>query len=77
MLPLAIIIPTVLGWLRISGQRLGLFDMEIGVSVFTELTIIIFAALILFGAFSLESADRRRRQAEKHALKLIVSWSNT
>ncbi len=61
LLPITIITPVVLGWLRIEGQRLGLFDFELGTALLVGAYTIVFVAAILWILESLNDADRERR----------------
>ena len=64
LLPAAIVIPAVLGWLRWLGLRAGMLDQVMGLSLFVVANIVIFTALIWWNAASLERMDRERRRAE-------------
>ncbi|MBI3922287.1 MAG: hypothetical protein HY318_12780, partial [Armatimonadetes bacterium] len=50
LLPVAIGVPFVMGWLRLIGQRVGLYDTEFGLAVFALSNIIIFTVLIVWNA---------------------------
>ena len=50
LLPAAIIVPIVLGWLRLEGQRAGLYGTGIGVLLTTTANVLIISALILWSA---------------------------
>jgi hypothetical protein len=63
LLPAAILIPILLGWLRWQGERLGLYDTAFGVSVFAMSNIVVFSILITWLARSLHGIDVERRQA--------------
>jgi two-component system sensor histidine kinase/response regulator len=65
LLPAAIAIPMVLGWLRWLGQNLGVFEPVTGLSLFVLAIIVIFSALIWLNAASLDRMDRQRRHAER------------
>jgi len=65
LLPAAILIPAVLGWLRLEGERAGLYGTEFGVSLTVVLNIGIFAFLIWWNAHLLDRADAERRRAEE------------
>ena len=64
LLSAAIGIPIVLGWLRLAGQRMGLYDTEIGVAIFALSNVIIFFALIWWNARTLHGVEVKRGQAE-------------
>jgi signal transduction histidine kinase/ActR/RegA family two-component response regulator len=61
----ALVIPIVVGWLRLEGQRRGLYDTAYGVSITTEVMILLFVVAILLTARHLERAENRRRAAEE------------
>ncbi len=64
LLPAAIAIPPLLGWLRLFGQRTGLYEREYGLALFAAFSILIFAGLVIGIARSLDRADTERRRAE-------------
>ena len=65
LLPIAILLPVVLGWLRIRGERLGLYDTEFGVALLVCLTIILFLMAIGWTARALNLADAEREVAQR------------
>ena len=64
LLPLTVVTPVVLGWLRLEGQRLGLFDFELGTAFLVAAYTIVFVAAILWIFKSLNDADRERRHVD-------------
>ena len=67
LLPAAIIVPIVLGWLRLEGQRAGLYGTGIGVLLMTAANVLILSALILWSARLLDRLEARRRRAESES----------
>jgi two-component system, sensor histidine kinase and response regulator len=65
LLPAAVAIPLLLGWLRLQGQRVELYDTEFGASLFAIGTIVLFNLLIWWYAGVVDRADIRRREAEQ------------
>lgn len=63
MLPAAILVPFVLGWLEIVGQRLGLFGPQFGLAFYSTLNMVIFVGFILVIGRSLNQAELRRTLA--------------
>jgi PAS domain S-box-containing protein len=63
LLPAAIVIPFGLGWLRLIGQRLGLYDTEFGLALFATSNIVVFVSLIYWNARLLNQTDSRREAA--------------
>ena len=65
LLPAAIIVPILLGWLRLLGQQMGLYDTAFGTALLVLANVLIFSALIWWNAHMLQWADVERREAEK------------
>ena len=65
LLPAAFILPLALGWLRIKGERAGLFDSQFGVSLFAVAIVVAFNLLIWLNARLLHKTDVARQQTEK------------
>jgi two-component system sensor histidine kinase/response regulator len=59
----AIIVPFVLGWLRVQGQLQGWYDAEFGLAISTILNVVTFAGLVWMGAHSLAQAEQREALA--------------
>ncbi len=70
LLPLAVVVPLVLGRLQLAGQRAGVFGLPVGAWLLTTATIACLVAVIAMSARSLSRADRQRRrlEAELHRL---------
>jgi PAS domain S-box-containing protein len=64
LVPYAILLPFFIGWLRLIGQREGLYDTEFGVAVMVVASSIAFVVLTLVTARALDRLDAERRQAE-------------
>ncbi|MEG3897979.1 MULTISPECIES: PAS domain S-box protein [unclassified Microcoleus] len=64
LLPQAIIIPPLVGYFIISGERLQAYTPEVGISLLSVLNVIIFTVLIWQNAKTLCTADRKRYRAE-------------
>jgi len=54
-----------LGWLRIEGERLGLFESAMGVDLMTVAMIWLFLLLIWWNAKLLDAASRETRRAQE------------
>jgi PAS domain S-box-containing protein len=65
LLPVAILLPPMLGWLALRGELSGLYAPELGMAAFTVANIVIFAALILLDVRSLDNVDSTRQQEAK------------
>jgi two-component system cell cycle sensor histidine kinase/response regulator CckA len=70
LLPIAIFLPVLLGWLRMSAQKAGLLDAGFGVALIVSVNIIIFSTLILLTGRSLDKGDRENRKVEEARAQL-------
>ena len=64
LLPAALFLPPFLGWLRLEGQRAGLYGLEFGLALFATANVVTFAVLVVRSAGSLGALDVRRQLAE-------------
>jgi len=67
LLPAILALPLALSWMRLIGQRLGLFDAAFGALLLTVLTVLALSMLVLWGAETLDQLDARRNEAERRA----------
>ncbi len=82
LLPPAIILPILLGFLGLTGKWAGLYKPELTIALIVLGTIIFYTTLILINANSVDKVDIRRQQAEnavkkyQSQLKAILTNSN-
>lgn len=69
LLPAAVFIPFVLGWLRLLGERAGLYETGFGVGLFALASTLVFTALVWWNAELLQQAEIARQRDER-ALRL-------
>jgi signal transduction histidine kinase/CheY-like chemotaxis protein len=74
LLPAAVLVPALLGWLRVLGQRADLFSAELSLAMVVVANILVFAALIAITSRSLDRADRRRETGER---RLATQYAST
>ncbi len=78
LIPTATALLIVTGWLRLAGQRTGLYPAEVGAAIIVFVSVVAFAVAILWNAGSLNRADLERRTAEaalrnsEQTLKAII-----
>jgi signal transduction histidine kinase len=60
LLPTAIILPILLGMLRIAGEHAGMYESEYGVSLFAVASIITFLSVVVWAARVLRDLDSDR-----------------
>ena len=64
LLPTALILPLLLGWLRLQGEQAELFDSAAGVALMVTATTLIIAGMVWRSATLLNQADLARTRAE-------------
>ena len=64
LMPAAILVPFILGWLLLTGQRMGLYDSTFRLVLFAVSSVIAFAILIWWNTGLLQQADLVRQQAQ-------------
>ena len=62
--PGAIMVPAVLGWLRLEGQRAGYYGTEVGLALFTVATVVCFSGLLWWSARTVARLESGRDEAE-------------
>jgi diguanylate cyclase (GGDEF)-like protein len=73
LLPSVVALPIVMGWLRLEGQRLNLYENELGVALMAVAHILILATLVWWNSFLLFRIDARRKQAETQLQELTLT----
>src|ERR1700730_3401946 len=68
LLPAVIIVPLVLGWLRLQGERAGFYSAGFGVILMVVCTIGLISTFVWWTTRALNRADVERAVAE-HALR--------
>jgi PAS domain S-box-containing protein len=65
LLPAAVIVPVVLGWLRAAGEHAGFYSEHSGAVLFTAALIAVFGLLVYRNAAALERAEIQRQRVEE------------
>lgn len=76
-LPVAVVAPIGVTWMRVAGQHAGFYGSEFGLALFAAANVIIFATVIWVGARSLNRLDGERRLADQATLRLVKELSST
>jgi PAS domain S-box-containing protein len=71
ILPFAVGIPVIVGWLRIAGQHQGHFGTEVGVALFAASNAFLLSMLVWFTARLLNRLDADRRTADYQAVQAL------
>lgn len=62
LLPIVIMLPVLVGWLRLEGQRLGWYGTEFGIAIFAIASITVLTVVVSLNGMWLNQADIGRRQ---------------
>ena len=65
ILPVVVVFPFFLRWLRLAGQDAGLYDNELGQTLSSMTNVLIFTFLIWRTAISIDRSDDERKSAKK------------
>ncbi|MGZ5552414.1 MAG: PAS domain-containing protein, partial [Chthoniobacterales bacterium] len=65
LLPAAVLVPAVFGWLSLQGEEAGIFHGQFSHAVFAVGNILIFTFLVCWSTNVLSSADLGRKKAEE------------
>lgn len=69
----SIVIVAGMGWLRLAGERAGLYGSELGVTFYTATVIALFALLVAGSAWALQRSGDERRHAEAERARLFAT----
>lgn len=71
LLPTVPVIPVVVGWLRLKGERTGFYETEFGLALMVTSALVILALLIWSTARSLDRSALERERSESRLRDLI------
>jgi signal transduction histidine kinase len=79
LVPAAVFVPFLLGWLRLVGEKNGFYDTPFGVSVYVVATVAIFLWLVSWAAHMAYESDRVREEllAGEQKAREIAESANT
>ena len=64
LLPTVIIVPTIIGWLRVMGQERGFYDTGFGTTISTFLLVLLMFSIVAFYSKAVHQADQKRIDVE-------------
>jgi two-component system, cell cycle sensor histidine kinase and response regulator CckA len=65
LIPIGILSPLVLGWLRLEGERAGLYPVETGVALMALTSAVLLAGVVAYTGRGLHRADLQRSRMER------------
>lgn len=69
LLPTAIILPVILGWLFLQGQRAGFYDSALSLALIVSASIVVFVSLLARNARLLNQTDAELKMAQASDLR--------
>ena len=72
LLPLVVLLPLAVGWLRLEGERAGYYGTALGSALASVAMMLVLGVAIWVGGAVLGRLDRRRRPAEAARARLLV-----
>ncbi|HEX5337754.1 MAG TPA: PAS domain S-box protein [Gallionella sp.] len=63
LLPVALLLPVLIGWLKVAGDHFGLYEPDFGVALVTLTYIVMLCALVFWSARFLARIDAERERA--------------
>jgi PAS domain S-box-containing protein len=70
--PVLLVLPILIGWLRLKGQLAGYYNTEFGLTLFAASNVTISAFVLWIGALWLNRADNDKRRAEERDKELAA-----
>ncbi len=65
LLPVAIVVPALLGWLRVLGQESGWYELAFGTGLFALALIVLFTGLVLANTRRMYITEQARHEAQE------------
>lgn len=72
LVPAAILIPPLLGWLELAGERLQYYDSEFGAALMATLVVLIIAGLVSWSGKSIHRQESASRRAQEEIHRLFT-----
>lgn len=72
LLPAAVAVPLALGFLRVHGQRAGLYDVQFGTILMVVSQVVLLAGVAWYTASRIAQIDRARSSAEAERVRLAA-----
>jgi PAS domain S-box-containing protein len=72
LLPAALLLPVLIGWLRLEGQHYGFYDTAMGTALLALTHVVVFFFLILFNARLLRKTEQERALSVAESTRLSV-----
>lgn len=77
MLPIVILLPLIVGWMRLVGQHLGYYGTEFGLALYAMAQVVTLSAVVILSARWLNRIDEKRVEAQEQSLRSISVVDNS
>jgi signal transduction histidine kinase len=71
LLPAVVVMPLAVGYLRLWGQRTGLFGLELGTALFSVSIVVVLGIVVWIDARALDRTDRERAKSAQQELEAL------
>lgn len=73
LLPAVIALPVLLGWFRLEGQKLQLYDNELGAALVVVAQILLLGTIVWWNSRVILGLDKQRKEAEAKLSELVLT----
>lgn len=73
LLPAAILVPCIIGWALLQGEKRGWYDTPLGLAMFTAANMLAFSGLVWWNAQAVRRYEQRRRDLEGRLADVLNS----
>jgi PAS domain S-box-containing protein len=73
LLPAAILVPCIIGWALLQGEKRGWYDTPLGLAMFTAANMLAFSGLVWWNAQAVRRYEQRRRDLEGRLADVLDS----
>lgn len=73
LLPAALLLPCVIGWSLLQGQRQGWYGAELGLAMFTAANMLVFSGLVWWNSQAVRRGEQRRQDLEGRLADVLNS----
>ena len=70
LLPAAVLVPLLMGWLRLAGERAGFYGLEFGLVLFALANVVVLTSVVWWNAALAVDIESRQRRSEADRLVL-------
>jgi PAS domain S-box-containing protein len=73
LLPAAVLVPCIIGWALLQGEKRGWYDTPLGLAIFTAANMLVFSGLVWWNAQAVRRYEQRRRDLEGRLADVLNS----